>query len=103
MKSKVEGMPVIEGEQVALLVSESTTGIVLNAHMGYNSYPNASYLVFESIDEAQKFIDKNKRPNTDFYILNAAKKILFEKHFAPVSKKDETTVEKKNSKWWKFW
>lgn len=71
--------PVLQPNEVTIMHTDAKTGDVLdNKYMPYTSSEQVLYVVFSSLDEALKYIQKEVRPLRDVEVLvyNATKDIV---------------------------
>lgn len=96
---KNQNFPKIESGQVVLIISENTTGIVLNRAFQYAKEEDSIYYIFDHINEAQYFFSKNQPSNTYFQFLDKDRKVILEKYCAA---HPQAPLESKKQ-WWKIW
>lgn len=76
--------PTLSDGQLALLICESTTGIVLNEKLEWgDSGIDHIYYIFESKEKAIVFIELKKKPNIVFTLYDKNKKIVFRIDYPP--------------------
>lgn len=71
--------PVLHNNEVAIMHTDAKTGDVLDSkYMPYTSSEQVLYVVFSSLDEAMKYIQKEVRPLRDVEVIvyNATKDVV---------------------------
>lgn len=95
--------PNLRKDQLALVQIEASTGITLNTSGNYllKDSEDKKFLIFQTIEAALAFIEKQERENIEYFILNYKEEILHHK----VIHKDKKllSTNKQRRSWWKFW